>query len=139
MRICSTHLNFVFAIALIGCKDYGTDQPQTDAPIPYYLPMKYAAYDMSGAVSTTGFLYFTINNSRVTGVWKFDDGREGTLLGTSSHGTMQMELYPDYADHNLILTGTMTFEEFSREWVMYGWAILGRGRFVATVNHVILD
>jgi hypothetical protein len=127
-------------IALVGCRDYG-DEPahtQDSSSYPSYLFFNYKAYDSLGALSATGSMVFTIYNSRVTGGWKFDGGREGTLLGTYDKGTIQIDLYPGYADHNLILTGKMTGETFSGEWVMYGWTVLGRGRFVATVNHDVI-
>ena len=137
-----TFIMMLFTACLVGCTDYG-DEPATidnSSPYPTHIAYNYKSYDSLGALSASGLMFVTIYNSRVSGSWMFDDGRQGTLAGTYDRGTVQIDLYPGCADHNLILTGKMTGDTFSGEWVMYGWTILGRGRFVATVNHdVIID
>ena len=128
------------SIGFFGCSDQGTSPIENQLPTRYppSYSFNYSAFDQQGIVSATGTLNLAIDNSRVTGSWTFDDGRHGTLAGTSDNGTLQIDLYPSYQDHNLVLTGTFAGSTFSGDWVMYGWSILGRGSFIAKVKFVVI-
>ena len=123
-------------IGFLGCSDRGASPVDNQSPtrFPLSFSFKYTAFDDQGSVTATGTLTLVIDNSRVTGAWSLDDGRQGTLAGTSEHGTVQIDLYPGYQDHNFVLTGRFSGSTFSGEWVLYGWATIGRGSFLATLK-----
>jgi hypothetical protein len=125
-------LALVLTIGSVGCEDYGDSVAYNRLPL--FISFNYTAYDTLGAVSATGTLNLSTDDSHVSGFWKFDDGRAGNLAGSIVSDKIQIDLYPGYADHNLILTGRFSGTTFSGEWIMYGWAILGRGSFIAKVK-----
>jgi hypothetical protein len=123
---------FIVAIGLLGCQDYGGSS--ANVRLPSYISFNYTAYDTLGVVTEKGTLHLSTDNSHVTGYWTFDDGSTGNLAGSIDNDMIQIDLYPGYADHNLILTGRYSGSAFSGEWILYGWSLLGRGSFIATVQ-----
>ncbi len=118
-------------VGLMACSDYGVSTTDTNTQPPY--KFKYKSYDSYGVPYATGTLNLWIDNSHVTGYWRMDNGETGILAGSIEGDSIQIDLYPGYADHNLILTGRVSGNGFAGEWVRYGWVILGRGTFVATM------
>lgn len=128
MKLLINLIPFLLFI-LVSCEDAGTSIGEFQT-----LSFNYSAHDSSGILTAKGTLNFTRNNSDITGSWHFDDGRSGNLAGKIENDTIEVDLYPGFADHNLILRGRLSDNTYTGEWIMYGWAILGRGTFNATVK-----
>lgn len=94
----------------------------------------YSAYDTVGNLVTTGMLTLSRTDSQVTGSWQFNDGQSGNLLGSMVGDNIWIDLNPGYVDNNLILRGRRSGRTYVGEWVKYGYAIIGRGTFVADMR-----
>lgn len=126
----ATMLLFAFlSVELLGCKESITSNTE------FHLGMfDYSAYDTVGNLATTGLLTLSRTDSQVTGSWQFNDGQSGNLIGTMVGDSIGLDLNPGYVDNNLILRGKLSGKTYAGEWVKYGYAIIGRGSFVANMR-----
>jgi hypothetical protein len=93
---------------------------------------RYTAYDDQGSLVITGELFFRrMDSTMVSGTWRFSASGspeglgpqigEGNFLGNIQGGQMSLDLNPQYRDHNVILTGTITETRYEGEWMWVGY------------------
>jgi hypothetical protein len=124
-----TFFSFVLLFGFFACKDSIVSSNEFQSGT-----FSYIAYDTLSTITTTGSLILTRSDSKISGTWNFSDGRSGDLVGKIDKDSIELELYPGFADHNLTLTGKFSNNTYTGEWILYGWAILGRGTFKASMK-----
>ncbi len=124
-----TFLSFVLLFALYACKDSEVSSSEFKSGTYNYI-----AYDTIGTITTTGSLLLTRSDTKISGTWNFNDGSSGDLIGKIDKDNIELELYPGYVDHNLSLSGKLSNNTIAGDWIKYGWALLGRGTFLASTK-----
>jgi len=124
-----TFLSFVSFFVIFACKDSNVSSSEFRSGTYDYI-----AYDTLGTITTTGTLILARSDSKISGTWNFNDGSSGDLIGKIDKDNIELELYPGFADHNLGLSGKFSNNTYSGEWIKYGWALMGRGTFIARVK-----
>ena len=124
-----TFFSLVLLFGIFACKESNVSSNEFQSGT-----FNYIAYDTLGTITTTGSLTLARNDSKISGNWSFNDGRSGDLSGKIDKDSIELELYPGYADHNLTLKGKFSNNTYTGEWILYGWAILGRGTFKASMK-----
>ena len=111
----------------MSCKDAGTSYSGI-----YLGTFAYKSLDSLGAVVAQGSIALYNDNSRISGYWRFDDGRYGELVGTANNGNIALNLNPHFVDNNLILQGTLSGDIYAGNWKQIGFpGIMARGTFSA--------
>ena len=118
----------VIFLAAIGCKDTGTTPPGTMLGV-----YEYVATDSVGARYESGVLLLSIVDSvTLGGSWNFDRSGKGDLTGNLTGNQFSLNLHPGWADHNLILNGTLESSRLTGQWSWVGIAgPMEGGLFVA--------
>jgi len=112
---------------ILACQDQGTS---FDGDM--LGKFAYTAYDTLGTELYHGTLILFQNDSKITGAWKFEDGRSGQLEGIARSTELNLNLNPGYDDNNLLLRGTVSDGTFSGSWEQIGFpGIMDRGLFTA--------
>lgn len=124
------HILLVFTLFLLAfgaCSDKGTSSDEM--LVGSYA---YSAFDSLGTKITTGTLTLLLDGERITGAWRFTDGRSGDLVGSVSKGVISLNLNPKFIDNNLILRGTLAGNVFSGVWQHIGYpGVMAQGTFTA--------
>jgi len=114
-------------VLLCSCEDAGAPSDPGDLGT-----FNFIARDTSGTPVMRGILILHADSTRITGSWRFDDGRSGELEGSISNGTTYLDLNPGWVDNNLFLHGTMTWIAFTGEWEQVGFrGVMAQGTFSA--------
>ena len=111
---------------LPSCKDTGTSHNRL-----YLGTFAYKASDTLEVVVAQGNITLYTDNSKVTGYWRFDDGRSGELAGTASNGNIALNLNPRFVDNNLILQGILSGDTLAGNWQQIGFPGVTAGTFLA--------
>ncbi len=114
-------VRYSLALALmagVGCADNGTG-PQA-GPIGLY---DYVASDSLGGLYEQGILLLSVvEGATVEGSWIFGRSGKGDLVGSISDDHFSLNLHPGWADHNLLLDGSVGSDVLTGRWVWVGFA-----------------
>ncbi len=115
-------------LVLASCEDYGTSYPGS-----FLGTFSFRAVDTLQVEVSRGTLDLFRDDSKVSGHWRFEDGRSGELDGVATNGDLALNLNPSYVDNNLLLQGALAGDIFSGNWEQIGFpGVMDRGTFVAT-------
>jgi hypothetical protein len=117
----------VLISVLLFCSDWLAAEPIETA----YL---YKGFDTNGVLAIEGVLNLGINTNQVKGTWelkqvaKSEDKKlgpqigSGKLTGEIKQGKIDLNLNPEWADNNVMLSGVATSTNISGTWGYYGFA-----------------
>jgi hypothetical protein len=121
--------SFVFAFIFFSCKNSIVSPNEFTCGV-----YNYVAYDTLGIITTTGSLILSRNDSKISGTWSFNDGNSGDLVGKIDKDSIELELYPGWADMSLNMTGKLLYNTIIGKWNSYGWVLMGKGTFKASIK-----
>jgi hypothetical protein len=121
--------SFVFAFIFFSCKNSIVSPNEFTSG--FY---NYVAYDTLDIITTTGSLILSRNDSKISGTWSFNDGNSGDLVGKIDKDSIELELYPGWADMSLNMTGKLLYNTIIGKWNSYGWVLMGKGTFKASIK-----
>jgi len=121
--------SFVFAFIFFSCKNSIVSPNEFTSGV-----YNYVAYDTLGIITTTGSLILSRNDSKISGTWSFNDGNSGDLVGKIDKDSIELELYPGWADMSLNMTGKLLYNTIIGKWNSYGWVLMGKGTFKASIK-----
>jgi len=119
-------LSLLIALLLWGPGCIVNDDTAKNGSVPSGA-FEYAGFDSTGKPITKGWLTLIYgDSSRISGSWHLDPivdpqrvghpTGSGTLRGSATHDVVCVDLFPGYADHNLLLRGTVSGNQFVGEW-----------------------
>ena len=132
---------FASFLLIISCSD---DSPTNSSMKTY----KYTGYDSTGNKIISGYLWIdSVDSTVVKGRWDFKKVSSEENLGPQigkgsfegikdSHGSMSLNLNPEWIDNNVFLIGSFHNSHYNGDWNYVGFpGVINSGSFEAVQYH----